>query len=78
MQDDFDGSNYVLRFLGDPIRYLKTPPQGWEDWAEEDAKRAGWDGPGWYFWDETWCTLHGPFSTFKECRAALKAYAETL
>ncbi len=31
---------------------------------------------GWYFWDETWCDEHGPFSTIEECREALTAYAE--
>jgi len=30
-----------------------------------DAKLAGWDGPGWYFWDET-VHLHGPFGTKEE------------
>ena len=32
----------------------------------EDGILAGWDGPGWYFRDETH-HLHGPFSTIKEC-----------
>lgn len=31
--------------------------------------------PGWYFWDETWCYRHGPFSTKEEADRACKVYA---
>lgn len=24
---------------------------------------CGWQGPGWYFWDEFGSNLHGPFDT---------------
>ena len=30
-----------------------------------DGDIAGWDGPGWYFWDESY-HLHGPFSSKEE------------
>jgi hypothetical protein len=31
---------------------------------------------GWYFWDETWCHCHGPFSTRDECNTILNRYVE--
>lgn len=46
------------------------------------VKEIGEEGeeylPGWYFWDETWCHRHGPFSTKKEAEQALIGYAESL
>jgi hypothetical protein len=33
---------------------------------------------GWFFWNETWTDLHGPFETFLECKEALKVYYEEL
>jgi hypothetical protein len=39
---DFDlDSGYGPRFRGDPIRCWKTQPRNLEE-----AKQAGWDGPG--------------------------------
>lgn len=30
-----------------------------EGWM--DAEEAGYEGPGWYFWDETQTTCFGPY-----------------
>ena len=70
---DYDGSDYGPRFRGGQIRCWKTQPRNLEE-----AKRAGWDGPGWYFFDETWACMHGPFETLKECQLALDGYVESL
>lgn len=32
----------------------------------------------WYFWDETWSHLHGPFDTEAIAREKLREYCETL
>jgi hypothetical protein len=47
------------------VELLKTFP---------DADVAGWDGPGWYFWDETEAHCHGPFGTKVEAEVAMKKY----
>lgn len=44
----------------------------------QDGDLAGWDGPGWYFWDETEAYCHGPFTTKSEAEAAKTKYAEQL
>jgi uncharacterized protein YqkB len=31
-----------------------------------------------YFTDEAWCDLNGPYETYKDCNAALSAYAKTI
>lgn len=33
---------------------------------------------GWYFWDETWTNIHGPFNTRQKVRNELKKYSEEL
>lgn len=38
----------------------------------------GWNGAGWYFWDETQTTRHGPFKDQYECRRKLLEYAANL
>lgn len=52
-------------------------PQGRSAEAQ-DLKNAGWDGPGWYFWDETQAHCHGPFGNRDEANAALILYGEHL
>ena len=49
-----------------------------EGWTPEDAQAAGWDGPGWYFWDESWAYCHGPFSTREEASKALSIYCRDI
>lgn len=43
-----------------------------------DLEEAGYDGSGWYFWDEVEAHCHGPFSTAEEARNAMEQYAEKL
>jgi len=38
-------------------------PNGW-----------GWDGPGWYFWDETQAYCHGPYESAKLAKEGLVKY----
>jgi hypothetical protein len=64
---------YEPKDISDPIRCLHD-----EDAEKLELKLCGYDLPGWYFWDEIWCNLHGPFSTFEECSEALKNYAKAL
>lgn len=52
------------------IQYLAT---GWEG-----CERDGWNGIGWYFWDETWSRCHGPYTSKQEAVAAIIKYAESL
>jgi len=45
----------------------------------EDAKERGWNGAGWYFWDEAdgqFC--YGPYENKQRAKAALNRYAEIL
>lgn len=67
---NWEGSTYKPTSGSDPIRCYRELPK-----SEYDC---GYDGPGWYFWEETWCYLHGPFGTIEECRDALNKYCETI
>jgi hypothetical protein len=33
---------------------------------------------GWFYWDEDWIVLYGPFESYEECYASLVAYAKKL
>lgn len=35
-------------------------------------------GAGWYFWDETWTHITGPYPSHQECRKACEDYARNL
>jgi hypothetical protein len=43
-----------------------------------DLRLAGYTTEGWYFWDETWTNLCGPYKTKKEASEKLDKYVETL
>lgn len=58
-----------------PVEYLDRCPG---DGMEESSELWNYNGPGWYFWDETWTVLHGPFNTQRETIEALAEYAENL
>jgi len=58
----------------DPIRYYEDCP--WSDY--DDGLDHGWLGPGWYFWNEIWIDLYGPYDTEADAREALKEYARNL
>ncbi len=45
----------------------------------EDAIQRGWNGPGWYFWDEAdgqYC--YGPFTSISLAQNALEEYSKQL
>lgn len=39
---------------------------------------CGWNGPGWYFWDETGAYCYGPYGSAQEANEACSRYAKTL
>jgi hypothetical protein len=43
-----------------PVEYIDKNPR--EDYD------CGWDGPGWYFWNEIWIDIYGPYNTKKEAK----------
>lgn len=51
-----------------------------EDVTLDRSGRQAWgyQGPGWYFWDETEAYCYGPYKSEKEAEIALNRYAETL
>jgi hypothetical protein len=66
-----DGSTYWPKTDSDPVRCWKEKPPG-------DDVDYWWDGPGYYFYNETWADLYGPFATLKACEEALDNYASAL
>ena len=58
------------------IKCYKKLPEG--KVARQDMLDAGWDGPGWYFWDETEAYCHGPFATRGETSKNMEKYVEVL
>lgn len=50
-----------------------------EEIAESRGVHAwGYQGPGWYFWDETEAYCYGPYKSEKAAEIALNKYAEKL
>ena len=39
---------------------------------------CGWDGEGWYFWNEIWMDITGPYDTEEEAKEKLKEYGKGL
>lgn len=44
----------------------------------EDAELVGWEGPGWYFWDETEAYCYGPYRTKQEAEVREEFYFDWL
>jgi hypothetical protein len=53
------------------IEYLSTP-------SFDYAFQRGWNGIGWYFWDEVGQNCYGPYNTALEAEMAVDEYAKTL
>jgi hypothetical protein len=51
----------------DPIEYIFHSP-----------RIDGFSGPGWYFWDESWTCVYGPYRSAQEARAKCTEYAKLL
>ena len=54
------------------IEYISTP-------YFEDAKFRGYEGPGWYFWDEAdgqYC--YGPYDSMSQAEQRLKEYCKQI
>ncbi len=43
-----------------------------------DTRRDEWTMPGWYFWTETWSTLHGPYVDREAADQKCLEYALTI
>jgi len=52
------------------IEYITKPRGNPDEWD--------YDGPGWYFWKETWSDAHGPYPTEADAQQALKRYTEAM
>lgn len=52
----------------DPVEYLfyRSPKEAPE----------GYTIPGWYFWDEVWIGVYGPYKSAKKAQDALSRYAK--
>ena len=57
----------------DPVHHFEL-----ESELTEDQKLAGYSTTGWYFFDETWSLVHGPFETEEESRTKLQEYGDWL
>lgn len=57
------------------VHEIRTLPEGDEG---REIQAAGWQGPGWYFVDETGVYLHGPYETRREAGSGLQIYAASL
>lgn len=68
-----NNGSYVQESPSDPICCWEIDPTG-----ANEPSLPGWNGPGWYFWNETWTGLHGPFATLEETRSALRCYTGQL
>lgn len=59
---------------------MKNPNVQYLPYADfEEAERRGWNGAGWYFWDEAdgqYC--YGPFDSEGLAELALEQYFKTL
>jgi len=53
------------------VEYMLVNPNT-SDWD------SGWDGPGWYYWDETGSSCVGPFESAKIANEKLREYARGL
>ena len=47
------------------------------NYPTKEQLQVGWDGPGWYFWDEGG-ELHGPFASREEAAWGRLYYREDL
>ena len=72
--DMSEAKSYTPSSKSDPVRYLADVDV--KDW--EDLDLVGYEGEGFYFWDETWTCLFGPFDTQEQCLEACKKYARDL
>ena len=57
-----------------PIQYLDDTK--WVD--RQDAMFAGYKGPGWYHWSETWTEVYGPYESKEIASEKCKEYARQL
>lgn len=44
------------------------------EYLEKGSPNYGWNGPGWYFWDESQAYCHGPYESGEVANNKLKEY----
>lgn len=44
------------------------------DYLEKGDNQWGWNGPGWYFWDESGAYCHGPYESAEITNNKLREY----
>lgn len=52
----------------DPVEYLF--------YRSQKEGPSGYTVPGWYFWDEIWCDVYGPYESVEKTQDALSRYAK--
>lgn len=57
-------------FYQDPIAYITNP--------SEDDRLFNWRGRGFYFYDESWAWLNGPFPSYNMAQVELLDYCNTI
>ena len=61
------------RLAADPVHYQEEVANP----SDEDV-RYGYAGPVWYFYEENWAFVHGPFLTCEQASEACVEYARHL
>ena len=46
--------------------------------AAHPEKIQGYEGPGWYFWDESWSHCHGPYESQEKAKGEFEIYCKTM
>ena len=65
-----DTKVYMPKSDYDPIRYYNKELSSNQLFVLPEA--------GYYFWDEIWRDLYGPFNTIEQCKKELMLYQENL
>ena len=45
---------------------------------KRDLTLSGYEGKGWYFWNEAWNIMHGPYEKEEEAKEAFSEYCDLL
>lgn len=53
--------------MKNPVKFFESGEEG-----------CGFSGPGWYFFDETWCFINGPYESENAANVGLSIYCRNL
>lgn len=68
---EMKGKDMHCKLTEQQVEALKTVSDNPADPIRENEQ-------GFWFYDETWSDIHGPYATLDECKSQLSAYAATL